>query len=74
MRTVSDVRDSLTLCTTPRQRGQLTLPFRTTFSPHFPTYFNQLLPSSMYPYCSPVPTPELEALTHKVPLTIIFTN
>lgn len=44
--------------------------FRTTFPPHFLTYFNQLLSSTMHPYCSPFPTPGLEALTHKVPLTL----
>ena len=46
-----------------------------TFSPHFLTYFNQVLSSTMYPYCPPVSTSELDALTHDILLTFfIFTN
>ena len=70
MRTVSDVRDGLALRTTLRQRGHLTLSFQYNVFPSFPQLLQPAAASSMYPYDFPIPTPEVEALTHKIPLTL----
>ena len=66
----SDVRDSLTLRTTLRQRGHLTLSFQNNV---FPSFSHLLQPVAALVHASlllPIPTPGVDPLAHKVPLTL----